>query len=126
MTVEAEPLDPAERLDAPEARQAYLEAAIEDGDPALIVAVIGDIARARGMSEIASRADVSREMYKSFRLGGNPTIKTLSRVAKALGYRVTLERAEDRESEAAASRAPGSREAAQPAMPPQAPFDLGA
>ena len=127
MTVETEPWDPAERLDAPEARQAYLEAAIEDGDPALIVAVIGDIARARGMSEVASRADVSREvMYKSFRLDSNPTIKTLSRVAKALGYRVTLERAEDRESEAAASRAPGSREAAQPAMPPQAPFDLGA
>ncbi len=102
MTVETEFWDPAERLGTPEAQQAYLEAAFEDGDPALIVAVIGDIARARGMTEIATRADVSREvMYKSFRLGGNPTIKTLSRVVKALGYRVTFERVEEKTAEVA-------------------------
>ena len=102
MTVETEPWDPAERLGTPEAQRAYLEAAFEDGDPALIVAVIGDIARARGMGEIAARADVSREvMYRSFRPGGNPTMRTLSRVAAALGYRVTLERLEERKSGAA-------------------------
>ncbi len=96
MTVETEPWDPAERLGTPEARQAYLEAALDDGDPALIVAVIGDIARAWGMGETAARANVSREvMYRSFRPGGNPTMRTLSRVVGALGYRVTLERMEE-------------------------------
>ena len=40
-------------------------------------------------------------MYKSFRLGGNPTIKTLSQVVEALGYRVTFEKAAEKEIEAA-------------------------
>ena len=44
MTVETEPWDPAERLGTPEAQRAYLEVALDDGDPALIVAVICDIA----------------------------------------------------------------------------------
>ena len=93
MTVETRPWDPVERLDTPEAQEAYLEAAFDDGDPNLIVAAIGDIARARDMSEIASSARVSREvMYKSFRKGGNPTLATLSQVAGALGYKLTLRR----------------------------------
>ncbi len=50
MALETEPWDPAVRLSAPEAQAAYLEAAFEDGDPDLIVAAIGDVARARGMS----------------------------------------------------------------------------
>lgn len=54
------------------------------------------------MTEIATCAEVSREvMFKSFRVGGNPPIKTLSRVVKALGYRVTFERAKVKTAEAA-------------------------
>ena len=88
--------DSVERLEDPVAQEAYLEAAFEDGDPDLIVAAIGDIARARGMSEIAAQAEVSREvMYKSFRHGGNPTLATLSQVAGALGYRINLQRIAD-------------------------------
>ena len=91
MALETRPWDPVERLSTPEAQEAYLEAAFEDGDPDLIVAAIGDIARARGMSEIAAFANVSREvMYKSFRQGGNPTLSTLSQVAGALGYKLTF------------------------------------
>jgi probable addiction module antidote protein len=91
MALETRPWDPVERLSTPEAQEAYLEAAFEDGDPDLIVAAIGDIARARGMSEIAASANVSREvMYKSFRHGGNPTLSTLSQVAGALGYKLTF------------------------------------
>ena len=93
MTLKTRPWDPTERLDTTEAQEAYLEAAFEDGDPDLIVAAIGDIARARGMSEIAANAQVSREvMYKSFRKGGNPTLSTLSQVAGSLGYKLTLRR----------------------------------
>ena len=102
MTVETELWDPSERLGTLEAQQTYLEDALEDGDPVLIVAVIGDIARARGMSEIARSAGISREaMYKSFRHGGNPTIKTLSRVVEALGYKVSFEKAGEKDMEAA-------------------------
>ena len=93
MTLNTLPWDQTERLDTADAQEAYLEAAFEDGDPDLIVAAIGDIARARGMSEIAANAHVSREvMYKSFRKGGNPTLGTLSQVAGALGYKLTLRR----------------------------------
>lgn len=92
MIIETRPWDPVERLSTLEAQEAYLEAAFEEGDPDLIVAAIGDIARARGMSEIAANANVSREvMYKSFRQGGNPTLKTLSQVARALGYKLNIQ-----------------------------------
>jgi len=92
MPLETRTWDPVERLSSPEAQDAYLEAAFEDGDPDLIVAAIGDIARARGMTEIAASANVSREvMYKSFRQGGNPTLSTLSQVARALGYKLTVQ-----------------------------------
>ncbi len=65
MPIETKIWDPIERLASPEAELAYLEAAFEDGDPALITAAIGDIARARGMAKIAKSAGLSREtMYK--------------------------------------------------------------
>lgn len=91
MARETTPWDPAEHLKTEKAQRAYLAAAFEDGDTALIVAAIGDIARARGMSDIASHAGISREtMYKAFRQGGNPTIDTLSRVVGALGFRLDI------------------------------------
>jgi probable addiction module antidote protein len=61
----------------------YLEAAFEDGDPALIAAALGDVARARAVTEIAHEACVSSEaMHKVFRPKGNPTLETLARVIK--------------------------------------------
>jgi probable addiction module antidote protein len=63
----------------------------EDGDPALITAAIGDIARARGMTKIAKSAGLSREtMYKAFSADGNPTLETLAEVTRALGYRLSI------------------------------------
>ena len=83
--------DPVERMTTPEIQTAYLEAAFEDGDPALIAAVMGDIARARGIAEIARLAGLSRDaVYKAFRREGNPTLETLTSVAKALGYRLAI------------------------------------
>ena len=83
--------DPTERLGGVDAQRAYLEAAFEDGDPALIAAAIGDVAKARGMSQIAADAGISREaMYKAFRPEGNPTLATLTGVIKALGLKLSL------------------------------------
>jgi probable addiction module antidote protein len=83
--------DPAERLDSPEAERLYLEAAFEDGDPALIAAALGDVARARGAAKIAEEAGVTRDaIYKALTAGGNPTLATLTEVAGALGYRLAI------------------------------------
>src|SRR4051794_35481459 len=58
--------DPADHLDSDEAVLAYIDAAMEDGDPALIAAALGDVARARGMSQVARDAGLSREsLYKA-------------------------------------------------------------
>jgi probable addiction module antidote protein len=91
MPIETKIWDPIERLTSPKAERAYLEAAFEDGDPALITAAIGDVARARGMAKIAKSAGLSREtMYKAFRVEGNPTLETLVEVTKVLGYRLSI------------------------------------
>lgn len=93
MTIKNHALDPLGQLDTPEGQDAHIEAACGQGDVDLILAALGDIARARGMSAIAESAKVSREViYKSFSKGGNPRLATLSQVAGALGYKLTLRR----------------------------------
>ena len=71
---------------------AYLNAAAETGDPALLQAVIGDIAKARGMGQIAKEAGVGREsLYKSLNKEGNPSFRTIVKVVDALGGRLVIE-----------------------------------
>jgi probable addiction module antidote protein len=81
--------DAAEHLKTGADRAAYLEAALEDGDPSLVAAALGDIARARGMSGIAKQTGLGREsLYKSLSPDGNPEIATVLKVLKALGLRL--------------------------------------
>jgi probable addiction module antidote protein len=90
MTLSAtRPWDAAEHLETEEEVVAYLEAALEDGDPALISAALGDIARARGMSKIARDTGLGREsLYKALSAGGNPEFATVLKVLQALGLRL--------------------------------------
>ncbi|MCO6390202.1 putative addiction module antidote protein [Aliihoeflea aestuarii] len=91
MTVKIRPWDAASHLDSKEMILAYLEAALEDGDPALIAAAIGDVARARGMSEVAATAGMSREsLYKSLSTDGNPAFSTILKVLRALDLELTV------------------------------------
>lgn len=91
MTLSTRRWDPAERLHSPEDVAAYVEAAFEDGDPALIAAVLGDVARARGMSQLAKDSGLSREtLYKAFSEDGNPTLETLTTVMKSLGLKLAV------------------------------------
>ncbi|HZP20896.1 MAG TPA: addiction module antidote protein [Bauldia sp.] len=84
-----QPFDPADYLETPGAISAYLEAAMEDGDPKLIAAALGDIARASGMSRIAREAGLSREaLYRSLSADGHPELVTIVKVLKALGLRL--------------------------------------
>jgi len=81
--------DAAEHLKTEADMIVYLEAALEEGDPALVAAVLGDIARAKGLSGIARRAGVGREsLYKALSAKGNPELATILKVVKALGLRL--------------------------------------
>jgi len=65
---------------------AYLEAALAEGDPRLVAAVLGDIARARGMTGVARKAGLGREsLYKALSENGNPELGTVLKVVAALG-----------------------------------------
>ena len=67
----------------------YLTAVLEDGDPALVSAALGDIARAKGMTDIARETGLGREsLYKALSPGGNPEFSTILKVVKALGLRL--------------------------------------
>ena len=67
----------------------YLEAAFEDGDPALIAAALGDAARAKGMTKVADEAGLGREsLYKALSPEGNPEFATVLKVMRALGLRL--------------------------------------
>jgi probable addiction module antidote protein len=82
--------DPSEYLDSPESIATYLEAAFEDGDPSLIAAALGDIARAMGMTQLAIRSGVTREaLYKALSATGDPRLSTFLGVMKALGIKLT-------------------------------------
>ena len=82
--------DPAEHLKKnADEMAAYLEAALEDGDPALVAAALGDIARAKGMSDVARDTGLGREsLYKALSPDGNPALSTILNVVKALGLRL--------------------------------------
>jgi probable addiction module antidote protein len=81
--------DPAEHLETKEDMVVYLESALEEGDPALISAVLGDIARAKGMGEIADKSGLGRtSLYKALSPEGNPEFSTVLKVINALGLRL--------------------------------------
>jgi len=91
MAVNVSAWDASEYLETEEDIAAYLNAAIEEGDPALLQAALGDIAKARGMSSIAREVGVSREsLYKSLSANGNPSFQTISKVARALGLQMSF------------------------------------
>ena len=91
MTTKTRPWDASEHLDTDEGIAAYLEAAIEDGDPALISAALGDVARAKGMTDIARAADLGRQnLYKALSKDGKPEFATVLKVVHALGLKMTF------------------------------------
>jgi len=84
--------DAAPYLDSEEAVAAYLTDILEANNPALLAAALGDIARARGMSEIAKASGLSREaLYKALRPDAQPRFDTVSRVCAALGVKLVAQ-----------------------------------
>ena len=104
------PYDVAEHLRTPEDMAAYLQACMEeaDGDATFIAKALGDIARAKGMSQVACDAGLSREsLYKALSGERNPTLDTVLKVVGALGLKLRAEAVSD--SGAAGQGAPVRR-----------------
>jgi probable addiction module antidote protein len=85
------PYDSAEYLNSSEAIDAYMVHARQTADPAFIAKAPGTVARARGMSQIAKKAGLSRESFcKALSAGGNPELGAVIRVIKALGLKFSI------------------------------------
>jgi probable addiction module antidote protein len=84
--------DTAEYLNSEADLAANLTTVFEENDPALLAAASGDIARARGMSQVAKDSGIAREaLYKALRPGSEPRFETISRVCAALGVRLVAQ-----------------------------------
>lgn len=84
--------DAAPYLDSDEAIAAYLTDILAANDSALLAAALGDIARARGMSEIAKASGITREaLYKALRPDAHPRFDTVNRVCAALGVKLVAQ-----------------------------------
>jgi probable addiction module antidote protein len=85
------PFDAADYLDNDEVIAEYLSAAIEDSNPEVFLAALGDVAKARGMAQIAKDAGLGREsLYKALSAGAHPRYETVNAVLRALGVKFTV------------------------------------
>ncbi|MEJ8567290.1 addiction module antidote protein [Elongatibacter sediminis] len=93
MTTQTRDYDVARHLRNEEEMAAYLEACLAEceGDPSLVAKALGDIARARGMSDIARETGLGREsLYKALSIEGNPQLGTVLKVIQALGLKWSI------------------------------------
>ncbi|GAA0642161.1 MAG: putative addiction module antidote protein [Sphingomonadales bacterium RIFCSPHIGHO2_01_FULL_65_20] len=91
--VETRTFDPAEFLTSEDDVVRYLNVWMEDGTPQEIARALGDVARSKGMTEIAKRTGLGRQaLYNALSENGNPTLETLMAVLSALGLRLSVTR----------------------------------
>jgi probable addiction module antidote protein len=84
--------DAAEFLQTDADIAAYLSTVLEENDAGLLAAALGDIASARGMTQVAKEAGITREaLYKALRPGSEPRFETVSRVCAALGVKLVAQ-----------------------------------
>lgn len=96
--IKMRPFDMANYLGTEEEIVEYLRQALEDNDPAELAAALGDIARARGMTQLARDTGLSREsLYKSLSGERAPSSETLFKVIQAMGFRLTIAPAASRQ-----------------------------
>lgn len=91
--METRTFDAASYLKTEEDILYYLEAAMDGNDPKHIASALGDVARSKGMSDVATKAGVGRQaLYKALSEEGNPTLETLIGVLSALGLQLTVQK----------------------------------
>ena len=85
------PWDVVDHLDSDEAIAMYLDAVLEEDDPVLLAAALGDVARAKGMTSVARETGLGREsLYKSLSENGNPEFATVQKVIRSLGLKLRV------------------------------------
>ncbi|CAM5778857.1 addiction module antidote protein [Ottowia pentelensis] len=90
--IKTRPFDMAQHLQGEQEMAEYLRQVLHDGDPIELAAALGDIARARGMTQLARDTGLSREsLYKSLSGERAPSSDTLLKVIRALGFNLTIE-----------------------------------
>jgi probable addiction module antidote protein len=83
--------DMADHINTKEDVIGILEAALEENDTAFLLSVLGDIARSKGMAQIARELNLAREsLYRSLAQDGNPSFNTVAKVLDNLGYQLTV------------------------------------
>lgn len=93
MALKTSPYDTADYLNSEDDILYYLEAAMEGNDAAHIARALGNVARSKGMTEIAKRTGLGRQaLYTALSENGNPTLETLLAVISALGLRLSITR----------------------------------
>ena len=91
MTITTKSYNPFDYLETKEEVNEYLNNAYMDDDPRLFLVALGYLAKKQGMSKVAKKAGLNREsLYKALAGEGNPRFSTVSRVIKALGYRLAV------------------------------------
>lgn len=86
MAIKLKKFDVVDFLDTEEEMQAYLNAALEEGDPKFLFTALGDIVRAKNLSQLSRETGISREgIYKALSGQGNPTFNTIFKITQALG-----------------------------------------
>ena len=91
MKVTTKKWDTSEYLDSPEMIHEYLKAAFEEGDNELLMVAIGNVAKAKGMSEIAKETNLSRQnLYKALSANSSPKFETVKKVIEALGCKLAI------------------------------------
>lgn len=86
------PFDASEYIEDDDAARDFLLDAMESGDARVIAGAIGDVARAKGMSQLARETGMSREsLYRALSEDGNPQLATVLKVLEALGLKLTVE-----------------------------------
>ncbi len=85
------PFDAADYLDSEEMMAEYLAACLEDPNPDVFIAALADVAKAKGMAEVARASGLGREsLYKALATGAHPRHETIRKVVGALGLRLTI------------------------------------
>ena len=93
VAIELVAFDPTNYLETEEDIFYYLEAAMEGNDPKHIASALGDVARSKGMTEVANKAGLGRQaLYSALSENGNPTLETLTAVLSALGLELTVQK----------------------------------
>ena len=88
------PFDSSRYLKTDSAIADYISAALEEGDSELLLVALSNVARARGMAQVAADADLGREsLYKALSPGAKPRFDTIFKVMRALGIRLKVEAA---------------------------------